>query len=271
MTGMRTSRVVAAVVLGLLVVAGALLYVFAGSGALSADRRPGRLEEAVARRLVRLSIPSAGASATNPFAAGDAWRDGLDHFGDHCAMCHGADGRGAELGRSMYPPAPDLSSPSIQQFTDAQLFSIIQHGVSWTGMPAFQSTHSPEDTWKLVAFIRRVPRLTPADLDQPGGHEHDHEHDRDHEHEHGHEHGHETTIGIDGTQFQPSEVTVHAGETVVWVNKDPFPHNVVSDAGGFHSGEMAPDATWRFRPTKRGTFRYVCTLHPTMAAVLRVE
>jgi plastocyanin len=64
---------------------------------------------------------------------------------------------------------------------------------------------------------------------------------------------------------------VRAGETVTWINKDPFPHNVASDAGGFHSGQMAPDASWQFRPSKPGTYRYVCTLHPTMAAVLHVK
>src|SRR4051812_7157529 len=236
---MRATRVLAALAGGLALFIAAALYAFAGSGALAADRRPGRIEETVARRLVRLSIPARGAAATNPHAADESWREGLEHFGEHCAMCHGADGRGqTPLGRSMYPPVPDLSSPGMQQFGDAELFSIIQHGVSWTGMPAFRSTHSDEDTWKLVAFIRHIPQLTPADFER--------HHGAPDAHEAAHEHGQQATVLIDGTQFQPAELTVHAGETVVWVNKDPFPHNVASesvasDAGGFHSGEMLPD------------------------------
>src|SRR6478672_2898527 len=83
--------------------------------------------------------------------------------------------------------------------------------------------------------------------------------------------GHVTEIAIDGTRFQPRDVTVAVGDTVVWTNKDPFPHNVSSQAGGFQSKNLNPDQSFRFRATKRGTFSYVCTLHPTMAAVIHVK
>ncbi len=43
------------------------------------------------------------------------------------------------------------------------------------------------------------------------------------------------TVAIDGTKFDPETVTVKAGDTVVWINKDPFPHTVTSQAGGFDS------------------------------------
>jgi len=79
------------------------------------------------------------------------------------------------------------------------------------------------------------------------------------------------TIAIDGTRFHPGEVTVAVNDAVEWVNKDPFPHNVTSKAGGFHSGDLGPNGQWRLRPTTRGTFEYVCTLHPGMKAVLRVR
>jgi plastocyanin len=79
------------------------------------------------------------------------------------------------------------------------------------------------------------------------------------------------TIAIDGVKFQPAEVTVSVGDTVVWINKDPFPHNVTSNDGVFHSKNLDSSQSFRFRPTKPGTFPYVCTLHPTMAAVIHVE
>jgi plastocyanin len=193
----------------------------------------------------------------NPIADPEAWRDGEEHFGEHCAVCHGGDGRGrSPIGSRMYPPVPDLASPQIQQFSDGALYSIIQHGVSWTGMPAFRSEHSPDDTWKLVSYIRRLPTLKRAEEplhDRVGSDPH------------------VTAITMDGTEFRPREVTVSAGDLVTWTNNDPFPHNVVSDAGGFHSGAIAPDASWELRPDKPGIYRYVCTLHPTMAAVLHVN
>ena len=79
------------------------------------------------------------------------------------------------------------------------------------------------------------------------------------------------TVSIDGVKFQPADVTLNVGDTVEWINKDPFPHNVTSKDGAFHSRNLDPKQTFRFRATRRGTFPYVCTLHPTMAAVIHVN
>jgi plastocyanin/cytochrome c553 len=255
---MRVARTVVVVAVGVGLAAAAAFYGFVGKSGLAADRFPGWLESAIARRLVRVSIPAGARTSSHPSDA-NAWRDAVDHFSEHCAVCHGADGRGhSAIGSKMYPPAPDLSSDAIQQFSDGELFWIIQHGVSWTGMPAFRSSHSEEETWQLVSFVRHTPTLTLADIQR--------REDRQARH-----HAAAATVVIDGTQFQPGEVTVTVGDTIEWVNRDPFPHNVASDAGGFHSGEMDPDRSWQFRPTARGTFTYVCTLHPTMVAVLHVK
>jgi len=83
----------------------------------------------------------------------------------------------------MYPKVPDLADARIQAMSDGALFHIIQNGVRWTGMPAWKREHSPEETWRLVSLIRKVPSLTPGELDSlrkasgaepdtPGDHEH---------------------------------------------------------------------------------------------------
>jgi plastocyanin len=239
--------------------AAAVLYAVAGSRPFAADRAPGAVETAIARRLVVLSIPRSERDASNPFGGDqNAWRSAVDHFAEHCAVCHGADGHGASaIGSHMYPPVPDLASPAIQQFSDGALFSIIQNGVRWTGMPAFRSTDDADETWRLVSFIRRVPALKPADVAHRDG-----------------DAGGGTvaaTIAMDGTTFEPAEITVRAGDVVEWVNKDPFPHNVAAEAAGLHSGDLEPDRTWRYHAVTRGTFHYVCTLHPGMAGVLHVN
>jgi plastocyanin len=79
------------------------------------------------------------------------------------------------------------------------------------------------------------------------------------------------TVAIDGTSFQSATLTVKLGDTVVWVNKDPFPHTVTSATGGFDSHEIAPGKSWQYVATKKGEFAYVCVFHPTMKATLRVE
>ena len=79
------------------------------------------------------------------------------------------------------------------------------------------------------------------------------------------------TVTIDGTSFQPAMLTVKPGDSIVWVNKDPFPHTATSEAGGFDSGVIQPDKSWTYTPKRKGKFAYICTLHPTMKATLRVE
>jgi plastocyanin len=79
------------------------------------------------------------------------------------------------------------------------------------------------------------------------------------------------TVTIDALVFLPAAITVNAGDTIVWVNKDPFPHTVTSKPGGFDSGTIAPGESWRYTLTKKGTFEYLCTFHPTMTATLRVR
>ena len=79
------------------------------------------------------------------------------------------------------------------------------------------------------------------------------------------------TVTIEGVSFQPQVLTVKVGDSIVWVNKDPFPHTVTSRAGDFDSGEIQPGKSWNYSPQKRGTFPYICTLHPTMKATLRVQ
>ena len=78
-------------------------------------------------------------------------------------------------------------------------------------------------------------------------------------------------IAIDGARFHPDTIAVPVNHPVEWVNHDPYPHNVTSSAGRFQSGNLTPNGRFRFTPAKRGTFEYVCTLHPGMKAVLRVQ
>ena len=79
------------------------------------------------------------------------------------------------------------------------------------------------------------------------------------------------TVTIEGTSFQPERLTVAAGDTVVWVNKDPFPHTATSPSGAFDSRTIAPDRSWQRKFGKKGDFRYLCTLHPTMKGLVSVD
>lgn len=79
------------------------------------------------------------------------------------------------------------------------------------------------------------------------------------------------TVTIEATDFKPSTLTVKAGDTVVWQNKDPFPHTATSESGRFDSQKIDPGGSWKYKPDKPGEFPYLCSFHPSMKATLRVK
>jgi len=144
---------------------GAAVLLFRGG--ISAKLEPTRFEEAVARRLLRAGIPRAARDLRSPIApTKEAVAGGQAHFADHCALCHANDGSGrTEMGRNLYPRAPDLRLLQTQDLTDGELFYIIENGIRLTGMPGFGdgSEESKMESWRLVAFVRHLPRLAPGE------------------------------------------------------------------------------------------------------------
>jgi len=71
--------------------------------------------------------------------------------------------------------------------------------------------------------------------------------------------------------FAPTSLTVKAGSTVTWTNKDEEPHTVVSVTGLFRSAALDTDESFSFRFEKPGTYRYTCSIHPRMVGTIVVE
>jgi mono/diheme cytochrome c family protein len=143
------------------------LYWLAGANGFSARTQPTGLERVVVRVLHRWSVPSNVRSAVNPVAfSTDVWAQSRAHFADHCASCHGNDGRGdTEMGRNLFPRAPDMRLAATQDKTDGELYWIIENGIRLTGMPAWgKGGTDDEDSWKLVHFIRHIAHMTPEQL-----------------------------------------------------------------------------------------------------------
>lgn len=88
-------------------------------------------------------------------------REGLVHYRENCLVCHGAPGvEAGEIGSGLNPAPPDLTLPRIQARSDGDLFWLTSQGIRMTGMPAFAPTHSEEEIWTIVAFLRHLPALT---------------------------------------------------------------------------------------------------------------
>src|ERR1700678_489718 len=129
-------------------------------------KHPSGEETGLANAAKDVTIPLEAGKMKNPLPETDeVVSQGQEVFLGSCAQCHGADARGdTNIGRSMYPPAMDLSSAHVQHWNDAELFWIIQNGVRLTGMPAWKSSISVDDTWKLARFIHHLPRLAAASV-----------------------------------------------------------------------------------------------------------
>jgi plastocyanin len=80
------------------------------------------------------------------------------------------------------------------------------------------------------------------------------------------------TVVINQFKYQPDTLTVNAGDIVEWKNDDIVPHSATAvDKKAFDSGRIVKGASWRFTANKKGTFDYLCTLHPNMKAKLIVQ
>jgi mono/diheme cytochrome c family protein len=117
---------------------------------------------------------------------------GAGQYSDMCSGCHLAPGmKRTEISRGLYPRAPELRHKT--DLTPAEQFWIVKHGVKMTGMPAWGVTHDDELLWDVVAFVRKLPELTPEqyetvvknapkheelmqEMEMGGGHEHSAEH-----------------------------------------------------------------------------------------------
>ena len=163
----RTAKVSIAVVAALALGGVVTLALFLRRG-FSAREEPTAVEAVVARTMRHLSVPSQARSMPNPVPLSPSiLEEGRGHFADHCAICHGNDGRGqTEIGKNLYPKAPDMTAAPTQSLSDGEIFYIIKNGVRLTGMPAWGEA-TPEDdaaSWHLVHFIRHLPRITEQEL-----------------------------------------------------------------------------------------------------------
>src|SRR5277367_3171521 len=130
----------------------------------TANKPPSDGETTLANAAKDVTIPLEAGKMKNPLPETDeVVSQGQEVFLGTCAQCHGPEARGdASLGRSMDPPAMDLTSAHVQHWSDAELFWIIQNGVRLTGMPSWKSSISADDTWKLARYIHHLPRLDAA-------------------------------------------------------------------------------------------------------------
>ena len=120
----------------------------------------------MATRMRDMAVPARHSKMKNPVkVTPEVIHEGLAHYADHCAVCHANNGSGdSMLGKGMYPRPPNLAGQETQSMSDGEIYYPIEYGIRLSGMPAFGDGGDNDiESWKLVAFLRHLPKLTPEE------------------------------------------------------------------------------------------------------------
>jgi mono/diheme cytochrome c family protein len=147
------------------------LWLKLGADGFSARAKPSPIEQFAAATARKLARPEHAKHLRNPVPySSEALEQARSHWADHCAFCHANDGSGnTEMGRNLYPKPPDMRTSPTQSLSDGELYFAINRGIRLTGMPAWgEPGDDDEDSWKLVYFIRRLPKMTAQEAEAMG-------------------------------------------------------------------------------------------------------
>ena len=147
--------------------AGAVVFVYSGFYNIAANEPHAVVVRQTLKQTARESVQQrADDIQSPPLRRPELVRRGLVLYGENCLVCHGAPGVAPEqIGRGINPTPPPLMTAGAH-WTDAELYWITTHGLKMTGMPAFGVKLSETDTWGVVAFLREMAWLSPAEYRQ---------------------------------------------------------------------------------------------------------
>lgn len=153
-----------AFVLMLLIVITALggIFVYAGVYNIGADAPHSSAVSSLLQELRERSIAHQARNVVVPKDLNESKRveAGAGLYQEMCTGCHLGPGlEPSEISQGLYPAAPQLARGN--RLSPAQQFWIIKHGVKLSAMPAWGKTHSDELIWDMVAFIQRMPKMSP--------------------------------------------------------------------------------------------------------------
>lgn len=158
-------KIVAAIGLFLVVIAaGALAFIYSGVYDIAATRPHFAVTQWVLRTVMERSVKRQARDVKVPdLDDPEKVHIGFKNFHAMCVTCHGAPGMPlSEISKGLYPEAPDLAE-AAKNWTPAELYVIVKRGIKMSGMPAWEATHSAEELWTLVAFLKVLPTMPAAE------------------------------------------------------------------------------------------------------------
>jgi mono/diheme cytochrome c family protein len=144
----------------LVIVIGVFWVAKSGRLNFEADQEPSRLERSFAMGAVDASTDHRAPDTKNPLAPTEEnITSGARTYLDHCAGCHGVPSNPeSQFGRSFNPPVPGFFKDA-PDMPENQNFYIIQHGIRWSGMPAWNKTLNDNQIWQVVTFMSNIEKL----------------------------------------------------------------------------------------------------------------
>lgn len=176
----------------LLIAVGGIAFLYAGVYDVAADASHWRGTAKALRVLRERSIENHAPALSSVPNLDDAAliAKGAAHYAEMCTGCHLAPGMAdTELRQGLYPAPPKLAE--LTPRSPAQQFWVVKHGIKFTAMPAWGLTHDDGIVWAIVAFIQKLPKMSPEEYQNavgpPESHESEHGESEGgaQEHEHG--------------------------------------------------------------------------------------
>jgi len=143
---------------------GAAAFIYAGVYDVAATKHHTGLTYHVLHYAMLRSMKTRADGIRPPPLDGESrFRSGMALYADHCAQCHGAPGVSpAPFAFGLRPAAVNLVEPG-RTWEPSHIYWIVKHGVKMSAMPGWQYRLTEDELWDLVAFVKRLPTLSPVD------------------------------------------------------------------------------------------------------------
>ena len=157
---MKTVKIILAMLL--FIVLGIGLFVWSGIYNPGADSPHWKITYSLMQTTRERSVEQRAAAITLPANLNDPQLilKGAGQYAAMCTSCHLAPGmKDSELRPGLYPQPPNLSEVSVDP---REAFWVIKHGMKMSAMPAWGASHDDATIWSMVAFLQKLPSMTPA-------------------------------------------------------------------------------------------------------------
>jgi len=161
---MKTVTITIAAVLGLMLL-GVTIFVYSGVYNVAASSKDSAVMHWLLSTTREVSVEHEAKSVTLPpenvMTSPETIRIGLVHYKEMCIVCHGAPGVEPGEARAGLNPKPPLLAKRHNDMSIRETFWVIKHGIKMTGMPAWGATHDDDKIWAMVAFVNKLPQISP--------------------------------------------------------------------------------------------------------------